>query len=172
MSPRVLELLYGLSARSWSVAAAGDPLGVELRIRGAMSPPTTRWLSPFEWEKTAQLRVDSRGCEYVRLSRFGGFGNFRGLRDRLYLTFGPCAAGGTSVNVTQRATRFLHVYFGLWLTAAWIIAVVLLVLGIVHREPVALLGFVLPLFGRLLIVEAGRRADARAFRRWLRRALR
>jgi hypothetical protein len=59
--------------------------------------------------------------------------------------------------------------FSAWLTATWIIAAVLLVVGIVHREPVGVVGFVLPVFGRLLVVEVGRRSDTRGFRTWLRR---
>ena len=109
---------------------------------------------------------------YVWLSRYGSFGNFLGLRDRMYLTFGPGPAGGTAVNVIQRSTPFVVAYCGAWLTATWVIAVVLLVLGIVRQEPWVIAGLVLPVFGRLVIVEVGRRADARGLRTLLRHVMR
>jgi hypothetical protein len=171
MSPRLLNLLYGLGARSWAVDVPGDPAAVEQRVHAAMSPPTRRWLSSFEWGQSAQWRKDRRGRDYVRLSLFGGWGNLQGLHDRPYLTFSTSAVGGTSVNVTQRCTPFVVGYFGAWLTAAWLSAVALLVIGIVRLQPVGFAGFVLPVFARIGIVDFARRRDARAVRRWLGRVL-
>jgi hypothetical protein len=150
----------------------GDPIGVEQRVRAALWPPTSRWLLPFQFQKSGQLRTDSQGREYVWLSRFGSFGNSFGLRDRLYLTFSPSPGGGTALNVIRRSTPFVVVYLGAWLTVTWIAAVALLVVGIVRQEPWGVAGLVLPVLGRLLIVEVGRRADARGLRTWLRHVMR
>jgi hypothetical protein len=171
MNPRLADLFYGLRARWWTVLVPGDPIGVELRVRAALWPSTSRWLLPFQFQKSGQLRRDSQGREYVWLSRFGSFGNYFGLRDRMYLTFSPSPSGGTALNVIQRSTPFVVVYFGAWLTAAWIAAVALLVVGIVRHEPQGVAGLVLPVFGRLL-VQVGRRADARGLRTLLRHVMR
>jgi hypothetical protein len=170
MRPRLLDLLYGLRARSWSGVLPGDPITVEQRIRSALGPPTTRW-PPFKLQK-AQLRTDGQGRQYVWLSRYGSFGNYLGLRDRMYPTFSPSPAGGTAVNVIQRCTPFVVGYLGAWLTVSWIVALVLLVLGIVRQDALAGVGLVLPVFGRVLIVEVGRRADAQGLRTWLRHVMR
>jgi hypothetical protein len=171
MNARLVDLFYGLRARSWTALVPGDPAAVEQRVRAALWPTRGGWRSLALFQTSAQLRTDSDGREYVWLSRYRTIGNYLGLRERFYVTFSASPSGGTAVNVIQRCTPAVVAYCGAWLTVAWIVAIVLLVVGIVRQEPWVVVGLVLPVFGRLLIVEAGRRADAWGLRTWLRRVM-